>query len=194
MSGVPQRARPASAGAALDRKSRARHDGSPADDSNEERGAVRGRVALLPRSSEAQPWFRRSVTHTHHRTKRWASHAPLPPREGGATWAGPPVPRRRARAGAPLLGFGGSMWASLHNTTTQPKHTSRSWVGFAFVLCDAWHVCLSNAGRLCLSTPPYPSHSTREAGRAAPADPAPSHPAQSSLGPPLTHVKLLYTP
>ena len=116
MSGVPQRARPASAGAALDRKSRARHDGSPADDSNEERGAVRGRVALLPRSSEAQPWFRRSVTHTHHRTKRWASHS---------TWAGPPVPRRRARAGAPLLGF----WGIDVGVTAQHNQTHLAVVG-----------------------------------------------------------------
>jgi len=77
------------------------------------------------------------------------------------------------------------MWASLHNTTK----THLAVVGrFAFVLCGACHVCLSYAGELCLSTPPYPSHSTREAGRAAPADPAPSHPAQSSLGPPLTHI------
>ena len=117
--------------------------------------------------------------HTHHRTKRWASHS---------TWAGPPVPRRRARAGAPLLGFGGSMWASLHNTTTQPKHASRSWVGLWFVLCGGWHVCLCGAGRPLPVRPTFPTHSTHVTGRAALADPAPSHPAQSALGPPLTHT------
>jgi len=32
-------------------------DESLADDLNKERGIVRGRVALLPRSAEIQPWF-----------------------------------------------------------------------------------------------------------------------------------------
>ena len=60
-------------------------DESLADDLNKERGDVRGRVALLPRSAEAQPWFRRSVsTHAH----AWRRTARFPPSRGGCDGRG----------------------------------------------------------------------------------------------------------
>ena len=42
-------------------------DESLADDLNKERGIVRGRVALLPRSAEIQPRFYRFVFHGNGR-------------------------------------------------------------------------------------------------------------------------------
>ena len=91
-----------------------------------------------------------------------------PSSEAGSTWAGPPVPRRRARAGAPLLGFWGIDVgvAAQHNNTTK---THLAVVGRFCVRAVRRVACVP---KLCRSTPPYPSHSTREAGRAAPADPA----------------------
>lgn len=59
-------------------------DESLADDLNKERGIVRGRVALLPRSAEIQPLFRRFVGAACARalpapTTRLRSHAAPPP-------------------------------------------------------------------------------------------------------------------
>ena len=151
---------------------------------------------MLPRSSEAQPWFRRSVP-THLPSHKAVGLVLL---ERGRR--GPPVPRRRARAGAPpsFRLWDHARWASsLHTTNTQPTHTSgvsHARMGsFCFVLCDAWHVCL------CGATPQTQNPTTlfaRRGGRLQPTlrSLAPcSHPhtdlssASSPVSRPLTTLK-----
>ena len=123
--GTP-RATVASAWAARDHNSTPRADESLADDLNKERGIVRGRVALLPRSAEIQPWFWRFVARAQQ-PSLGAAPGPLPllSRSLGALPLSPllraSLARGRSRGGESAISAQGSAQATAQTHPALPE-------------------------------------------------------------------------
>ena len=130
---------------------------------------------------------------THTPSHKAVGRAALPLAGVGRS-RGPPVPRRRARAGAPLLGFGAIGGRRCTNTTPQ-KPLAFCRVGLLrLVLSWARHVCLCGAAALGSRTPRTYAPSTsrhataRRAGRLQPTPRSLAPCSRAPPGPLLTHA------